>query len=197
MSVSQILNELDEKQKPKEDIEETQVVSVDLVTKKEIIQQYLEGKNKKDIGNQYGLSTRAVSIIIEGNSEIRLETEKKYLSTSLARENYRLSESKNKLLDFIDNTLDEVISDPDSLNPESKMKVLNNIAALFDKLSITARLNADKPTNITESRELKVDVAKIMEQLQTPEDKLNFLRRQSTSEKINKPIYDGEVTTTE
>ena len=120
--------------------------------------------------------------------------EKQYLNTALSRENYRLSEAKDKLISFINKTLEDAESSGE-MSTEARMKVFNNVAAVFDKLSITSRLNQEKATNINEKRTIDVDVAKITEQLTTNEDKLNFLRNQ----RPNAPIkaYEGEVVTTE
>lgn len=192
--VENILKELDENKVQtlvlhESEEQEQSKVSVDLVTRKKIIQEFLEGNDKRSIGDKYNISTRAVTMILDSNKDIRHETEVKYQATAIARENYRLSETKNKLMDFIDDTLNQALQD-DELTTETKLKVFNNIAATFDKLSITSRLNKELPTNINETRELKVDVAKIMKELPTDEDKLNFLRRQNTPGKINKGIHD-------
>lgn len=195
--VENILKELDENKVQTlvlHEKEQEQKVSVDLVTRKKIIQEFLEGHDKKDIGNKYNISTRAVTMILDSNKDIRHETEIKYQATALARENYRLSETKNKLMDFIDSTIDEAIVDNQGvLTSESKLKVLNNVAALYDKLAITARLNAEKPTQISETRHIKADLGEILKQLPTTDDKLNFLRRQNAPSNINKSIHDGEI----
>lgn len=201
MIIDKILKELDENKVQEIELAPTSPsdtpvrVSVDLVTRKKIIQDFLEGKEKKDIARSYGIPTRSVSLIVEKNSDIRLETEKKYQATALARENYRLSETKNKLLTFVDSTLDEIMSDPGSMTPESKMRVLKDIASLFDKLSLASRLNNEKPSHIIEERrlDLKMDLAEILKQLPTTEDKLAFLKRQSTHSKLNESIYEGEI----
>jgi len=185
MSVNQLLKEMDEN-KPEpmtlEPIVDKPIsASFSLADKKEIIRKYLEGKVKKEIAHEYGVPTISITKIVEQNSDIRLETEKRYQSVALSRENYRLSETKDKILSFIDTTLEEVATNPGKLTTENKLRVLNNVAVLFDKLSITSRLNSDKPTNISEERNIKVDINKVLEKLPTTEDKLNFLRRQNTT----------------
>ena len=183
MSVKQILKELDDKKKEPEPRDDDEILAVALtpVQTKEIIQLFLEGARKTDIARKYDTTTYVITRIIERNPNMRLETEKRYQTTAIARENYRLSETKNKLLTFIDDTLEETINDPATMTTEAKLKVLNNIAALFDKLSITSRLNSEKPSQITESRNLSIDVDKVLKELRTPEDKLNFLRNQNTA----------------
>ena len=183
MSVKQILKELDDKKKEPEPRDDDEILAVALtpIQKKEIIQLFLEGTRKTDIARKYDTTTHVITRIIERNPDMRLETEKRYQTTAIARENYRLSETKNKLLTFIDDTLEETINDPAMMTTEAKLKVLNNIAALFDKLSITSRLNSEKPSQITESRNLSIDVDKVLKELRTPEDKLNFLRNQNTA----------------
>ncbi len=116
------------------------------------------------------------------------------MSVAMARENYRLSEAKNQLISFVENTVKDVNDDPESVSKLDKMKVLNNIAAVFDKLSIASRLNQDKSTAITEKRELNVDLDKVLAQLPTTDDKLNFLRNQRPNAPI---VYEGTVDKTE
>jgi|AntAceMinimDraft_17_1070374.scaffolds.fasta_scaffold01836_1 hypothetical protein len=196
MSLNKILKEIDDNQKPMPDVEEDDIrhISVGPIQKKNIIREYLEGDDKRNIASRYGLPTISVTKIIEGNDDLRLETEKRYQSTALSRENYRLSETKNKLLSFIDGTLDETLNSPEGLTTETKLKVLNNIASLFDKLSVTSRLNADKPVNISESRNFSVDVDRILQQLPTAKDKLDFLRGQDTTGNIidSTPVVKDE-----
>lgn len=196
--VDQILTEI-EKNKvelaPIEDDEDEIIrVSLSPVQKKEIITRYLQGEEKKDIARHYGVPTNSITKIIEKDDDIRLEIEKRYQSVAMARENYRLSEAKNKLIAFVENTLQEVNDDPTAVSTLDKMKVLNNVAAVFDKLSITSRLNQEKSTNITEKRTIDVDLDKVISQLPTADDKLAFLRNQRPNAPI---VYEGTVDKTE
>jgi len=181
MSVENLLQEMEENKKPAVVLEESTAIVLTPTQHKEIIQLYLEGSKKTDIAKRYNATTNAITKVIESNTDLRLETEKRYQATAMARENYRLSETKNKLISFIDATLEETVNDPTAMTTEAKMKVLNSIAALFDKLSITSRLNAEKPSSIAETRNLSIDVDKVIAQLDTNEDKLNFLRGQNTT----------------
>jgi len=181
MSVENLLQEMEENKKPAVVLEESTAIVLTPTQHKEIIQLYLEGSKKTDIAKRYNATTNAITKVIESNADLRLETEKRYQATAMARENYRLSETKNKLISFIDATLEETVNDPTAMTTEAKMKVLNSIAALFDKLSITSRLNAEKPSSIAETRKLSIDVDKVIAQLDTNEDKLNFLRGQNTT----------------
>ena len=196
--VDQILTEI-EKNKvelaPIEDDEDELIrVSLSPVQKKEIITRYLQGEEKRDIARHYGVTTNTNTKMIEKDNDIRLEVEKRYLSVAMARENYRLSEAKNKLIAFVENTLQEVNDDPTAVSTLDKMKVLNNVAAVFDKLSITSRLNQEKSTNITEKRTIDVDLDKVISQLPTADDKLAFLRNQRPNAPI---VYEGTVDKTE
>lgn len=164
--------------------EEILPTRLSLIDRKQIIRKYLEGTSKQDIAKEYGISTRGVTTVLENNHDIRTQTEKRYLATALSRENYRLSETKNKLIDFVDYTLEELAKDPESMTPDKRITVLNQVAALFDKLSLASRLNQDKATDISETRQINVDIAKIIEQLPTAEDKLNFLRKQKPNTSV-------------
>lgn len=171
------------------------VISVDLRTRKQIVSEWLSGKEKKEIAIKYGIPTRSVTAIVENNEDIRLDLEKRFHSVTAARENVRLSDTKDKLLTYINKTLDDVMDperDDGSMTDEKKIKFLNNIATIWDRLSSTLRLNQEKPTSISESRSLKVDLDKVLAQLPTPEDKLAFLRNQSQGLKAS-DIVEGQI----
>jgi len=153
-------------------------ISVDLETRKKIIFEWLNGASPKDIGNKYNLSTRAINSIIDNNEATRLEIEKRYLATVAARENVRISETKDRLITYINDALTKAMEDEFDLTPEKRIKFLNNIASMFDRLDNASRLNANKPTSLSEHRDIKVDFAEILKQINTPEDKKAFLQKQ-------------------
>jgi len=153
-------------------------ISVDLETRKKIIFEWLNGASPKDIGNKYNLSTRAINSIIDNNEATRLEIEKRYLATVAAREILRISETKDRLITYINDALTKAMEDEFDLTPEKRIKFLNNIASMFDRLDNSSRLNANKPTSLSEHRDIKVDFAEILKQINTPEDKKAFLQKQ-------------------
>ncbi len=167
-------------------------ITIDLLTRKEIIKEWLDGKQTKEIGYKYNISSRAVQKVIDSNEETRLEIEKKYFAVAAARENFRISETKNNLLSYINDALVSVTQESDTMDAEKKIKFLNNISMIFDKLDNASRLNANKPTSVTEHRDIRVDVAEVMKQFQTPEEKLAFLQNQSNN---LKKTYEGELAT--
>lgn len=171
------------------------ILSVDLRTRKEIIADWLSGLDKRSIAEKYNIPTRSVTAIVDNNADIRLDVEKRFHTTIAARENVRLADTKDKLLSYINKTLDDVMDtakEDGTMNDEKKIKFLNNIAMIWDRLSSTLRLNQEKPTTISENRTLKVDIAEVMSQLPTPEDKLAFLRNQSQGLK-NTTAVEGQI----
>jgi len=197
--IDEILKEIEEN--PIQQIETSEtadnklpvVISVDLRTRKEIIRDWLSGMEKKEIAAKYSLPTRSISVIIDKNDDLRLDIEKRHLAITAARENVRLSETKNKMLNYIDSTLDETFANnSEELTPEKKLKFLGGMAMLWDKIAATARLNQEKPTQIMEKRELKADLSEILKQLPTAEDKMNFLRQQSQGMKST-DVVDGQI----
>jgi hypothetical protein len=176
------------------------IISVDLRTRRQIITDWLSGLDKRSIAQKYELPTRSITAIVDNNEDIRLDIEKRFHSTVAARENIRLADTKDKMLSYINQILDDTL-DPSkadgTMTDEKKVKFLNNIAMLWDRLSSTLRLNQEKPTSISETRSLKVDLDKILAQLPTPEDKLAFLRNQSQGAKIVEavPINDNNNQT--
>jgi len=163
---------------------------VDLVSRKEIIRKWLEGMPSKEIAADYNLSTRAVNRIVETNETTRMDLERHYLATSASRENYRISETKNNLLSFVDDAIKTAEKDSDLLSAQDKMGLLHQVADVFNRLDNTSRLNTSRPTTVVEHHDVKVDVAAILKELKTPEDKLAFLQSQSNN---LKKTYDGQT----
>ena len=127
--IDEILKEIEEN--PIQQIETSEtadnklpvVISVDLRTRKEIIRDWLSGMEKKEIAAKYSLPTRSISVIIDKNDDLRLDIEKRHLAITAARENVRLSETKNKMLNYIDSTLDETFANnSEELTTEKKLK---------------------------------------------------------------------------
>lgn len=153
-------------------------IQIDLEKRKKIIYDWLNGMEPKDLAMKYRVSKIAINKIIDSNEDTRLEIERRYFATAAARENLRISETKNKLITYVNDALDEVLAGDSDMTAEKKVKFLSNIAMLFDKLDNTSRLNANKPTSLTEHRDVKLDVAAIIKEMHTPEDKVLFLQNQ-------------------
>lgn len=168
------------------------VRDIDYITRKEIIVEYLNGSDYDDIAANHSITPRQARTIVEQSDQLRLQIEKKYFAVNSARENLRISEVKNKMIQYLDETLKRAEEDEDGeFTVKERFKTIQNVAAIFDKLDHTYRLNTDQPTSNTQHTEVTVDMAKILETLKTPEDKIAFLQRQSS-----KNYVEGELVET-
>lgn len=155
------------------------IYRVDLATRREIIRRWLQGNDPKEIGKDYGLSTRTVNLIIENNEKTRLDIEKRYFSVIASRENFKVAQVKDNIIDFVKDTLVDVHEGV--VSPEIRLKFMGSVAGMLDKLDNISRLNQDKATSIakTTNTNINIDVAEAMKQFKTPTEKLAFLQSQA------------------
>ena len=141
--------------------------------KNSIITSYLAGDSPTSLGKKFGVPTKVINTIID-NPEARLQIEKKKFELSRSREINRVDEIKQQMLDFISTSLSE------AKNEESKIKFLDKIKGMLDSLDRINRLNRGEVTDNTQhtERNVKVDVAEIIQSLDSPEKKREFLRAQ-------------------
>lgn len=181
------------------EIEENPVVSVQTIEdnkpvvfdisysdRKEIIIDYFNGKSPEEIGKERNLPTRTIKTIINKSDELRMEIEKRYFAVNVARENVRIADCKNRIIDYVNKTLEKAESE--DLSAGDRMRTIQNVANILDKIDRSYRLNNNMPTSNLETTHKIIDVSKILEQLKTPEDKIAFLQKQS-----NKDYVEGEV----
>jgi len=152
------------------------ILDIDFVTRKEIIKDYFEGMEVKDIADKWGIPKRTVQTIIEKSDQLRMDIERRYFAVNAARENVRIANTKNKMLNYVDETIDEARSNKE-LTTKDKLKTIQNVSAMLDRLDRSYRLNNNMPTSSSETTHKVVDVAKILEQFKTPEEKMLFLQR--------------------
>lgn len=171
-----------------ETVENDKPVIFDLTysDRKEIIIDYFNGKTPEEIGKDRGLPTRTINTIINKSDELRMEVEKKYFAVNVARENVRIADCKNRIINYVNQTLEN--ADKEELSAKDRMKTVQNLAAVVDKIDKSYRLNNNMPTSNNETTHKIIDVAKIIEQFKTPAEKIEFLQRQNQSGTI-----DGEI----
>ena len=141
--------------------------------KSDLIAKYLAGASYKSLSEEFNLPTKTVKQIID-NPEARLLIEKQQLTVSKAKESRRIDEIKSDILEFITASLKE------AMDGEKKIVFIDKVSKLLDTLDRIARLNRGEVTDNTAHTEkrVEVDVAKVIAELKTPEQKKEYLRKQ-------------------
>ncbi len=139
----------------------------------EIIKMYLDGQSINHISKTFDSSPTTIKSIIE-KPELRMEVEKKFFALDKARENRKISDSKDKIINFINAAIDEAST------KEGKMAFLKEVSSVIGELDRISRLNSGEVTERTEqtTKNIDYDVAKLMQNLKTDEDKKRFLQSQ-------------------
>jgi hypothetical protein len=147
---------------------------------KKIISLFLWGEDPKEIAKKYNITTKLVTSIVQSNTTTRTDIEKSNIALNITRENAKIYDLKLKALDLLDSAIEE------SATKDDKQKFIQNFTAWFSTMDKTFRLNNDMATDNKQTKHTTVDVAKILEQMKTPEQKKAFLLDQITTNSTNK-----------
>ena len=150
----------------------------------EVRRLYLEGHPKTKILKKFKITK---SIFEEIISSKELETLSERIEDDSIIEAFGSNAAKadeeirKKVKEILDSMLD-LIKQAVVEGSEAKNKHLfiKDFKGLLDSLDRIKRLDSDKPTDISEQREKKVslDIAEVMKELKTPEQKKAFLLQQ-------------------
>lgn len=150
-------------------INKTSGSALTLSEKKEILERYLLGESKESISESYEISPIFIEMIAQGMPVTRTQIEKNKFTLPVARENARIALIKDKLITLVDKAIDE------GMTAKNKTQFINKFRGLWESLDKTQRLNEEKPTDISLNRNVNFDVHKVMKELQTPEQRRQFL----------------------
>lgn len=130
----------------------------------------LSGKSEKELAKEYNISTRAVSSIVTDRVLVS-EAHRNFLDVTLAKENKKIAELKSEVLGFFSDSIQELKTQ------DNKVKYTQDVILMLSTIDKIMRLNSEKPTEITNNTQTTttVDVAQILHELQTPEQKRAFL----------------------
>lgn len=142
--------------------------------RKQILHDYLAGHPIEDIASNNNTSQRAVLSLSRDNSLTRTMIEKESLAVFAIREAARTAKIKDDMLDYFSNVVDTVKEEDTDIQFEK----LPHLLPLFDRLDRAHRLDAEKPTDISERTNKNVDVVELAKSLKTEEDKKSFLLSQ-------------------
>lgn len=160
---------------------------ISLVKAKEIRRRYLAGQPKTRIAKELSISTTSVDKAIndENYGKLNVPVNAQDLYREIQIENSKITEIKKQMLEFVEEALDE------AMKQNNKFLFIDKFKGMLDSLDRITRLNNESPTDISRNETIKVDVAQIMNQLKTPEDKKAYLRAQIESMKKAEPRKDG------
>lgn len=150
-----------------------------LEVRKNIVMEWLDGGEIDALCKKHGVSKTVLSNILESDTgkEIRTATEAKYQALAIARENRMAEEVKNDIHEYIRKAIRSYADQPDAIKYADKLSVI------YNSVANNARLNRGEATERGESinRNVNIDVARLMDELKTPEEKKDFLLNQIKS----------------
>ena len=145
-----------------------------------LIIDWLDGTNSVDeICKKHNVSKTVLANLLDSDQgkEIRTSLEAKYQALAIARENRMAEEIKNDVHEYVRKALQTYADQPDAI------KYIDKIAVMFNAIGNNQRLNRGEATERGETvnRNVNIDVAKLMNELKTPEEKKEFLLNQIKS----------------
>lgn len=154
------------------------MTSISFPAIKDMTQEYLNGDSIAKISIKYGVSPKTVKEYVGISPKTRTEIEEKFFKERLEAENIAIVETKDKFFKLIQSTMDEALSLP--IDDDNKHKLITALTKPMENMDKNIRLNRDMSTeNITKKEQVtKIDVAKIIKELKSPEDKRRFLQEQ-------------------
>jgi hypothetical protein len=143
---------------------------------------YLRGLNTAELSEKYKISDELVRKILNSDDRIALRLAEENIQRIMNKETDAIVQIKDSVLKFISLAVESATA---SENPHLFLK---DVSIAMEKIDRIQRLNQSRPTDIKEERSFisTLDVNSALEQLKTPEDQLNFLRRQ-----LNPNHYDN------
>lgn len=134
----------------------------------------------KEICKKYKITPKSVNEYVGATPITRTQIEEEFFRERLEAENIRITDLKTKFYDMIERT----ITDVDTLNidEDNKSKVLAVLTKSIENMDKTIRLNRNMSTEnqSTKNTTVKLDVAEVLKQLKTPEDKKKYLLEQAS-----------------
>lgn len=156
---------------------ELNVNNLTLEEKTQIITDYLRGKDKKNISKKFGVDPRTITAVISDDN-LRTETERRHIELTQSRESRKIDDVKNEILQYVLDTMKEVNSSPDIMSTSKKIGFFDKISKMVSDVDKISRLNREQSTSNDTQRRVVFDVAGVVKNLKTNDDKKNFLKSQ-------------------
>jgi len=142
-----------------------------------MVRDYIGGATTAELAKTYNLPHQTVSAELRTYSN-RLHELGIDNTITIARESARITDLIDKTITLATNTID------DKLNNKLPVKIqdMNNLTNLLKEIKKIHLLNEEKATEIVKTNkvEVKLDVAQVLKELNTPEEQKAFLRNQVT-----------------
>lgn len=147
--------------------------------KEKVIMEWIDGKELETICSDHNITRNTLAKLLDSDigKELRTATEAKYQALAVARENRMAEEVKNSVHEYILKAIKTYADQPDAIKYADKLSVI------YNSVANNARLNRGEATERGESvnKNINIDVARLMEELKTPEEKKEFLLNQIKS----------------
>lgn len=143
----------------------------------EIIKQWLSGEySKSRLAKNWNITVARLMKIVTGEPITNTLIEKQHFAINVEKEQKKIADIKDKVLRFLEDAVEEGNSAMD------KMQYVDKIMAIMGQMDKVQRLNNGEATvitkNETQETNVVVNVADIVKDLQTSDDKKNFLTLQ-------------------
>lgn len=152
-----------------------------LPEQKNVITKYLNGAKPSKLATEYDVTTKTIKDVVS-NKDLRTDVERKHIELTASRESRKIDNIKDQMLKFISTAITE------AMDEDKKIVFMDKISKMISDLDRISRLNREQNTSndTLTTKNVKIDVANIISQLQTPDQKRAFLRQQL--------VVEGEVT---
>lgn len=144
-----------------------------LPEQKNVIAKYLNGLPATKLAEEYDVTTKTIKDVVS-NKDLRTEVEKKHIELTASRESRKIDDIKDQMLKFISTAITE------AMDEDKKIVFMDKVSKMISDLDRISRLNREQNTSndTLKTTNIKVDVANIIKELQTPDQKRAFLRNQ-------------------
>lgn len=151
-----------------------------LPEQKNVITKYLNGAKPSTLATEYDVTTKAIKDVVS-NKDLRTDVEKKHIELTASRESRKIDDIKDQMLQFISTAITE------AMDEDKKIVFMDKVSKMISDLDRISRLNREQNTSndTLTTKNVKIDVANIIKELQTPDQKRAFLRQQL--------VVEGEV----
>lgn len=151
---------------------------------------YLSGFSISELVSKYKRSKDLILKILNDDDQIAQRLSSEGILKMMSRETTKILEIKNEATDILRLALNS------AKGAEEPHLFIDKIAKAIETLDRVQRLNQDRPTDITENRTIitNFDVAALTAQLDSPEKKMEYLKKQLNYDRDSKDKQSGTTS---
>ena len=150
----------------------------------EIVKEWLTGDySKSALSKKWGITPGRLMKIVSGEPRTNTLIEKEHFELVVAKEQEKIADIKEKVLNFLEQAVVE------GNEAEEKMQYVSKIMDIMNQMDRIQRLNRGEATQITKNEtqetNINVNVADVIKELKTSDDKKRYLAQQMEEVKFN------------